>query len=75
MNLWFSQHIGISLGNDNDGQGCPIKGIIESGAIKGDGHIKLNDRIVKIGDETLIDATTQEARALLRKAALEDEVL
>ena len=63
------------MGNDNDGFGCPVKGIIESGAIKRDGHVKLNDRIVKIGDEPLKNATTQEARALLRQAALKDEVL
>lgn len=65
---------GISLGNDPDGQGCPVKGIIESGTIKKDGRIQINDRIVSIGDENLRNGTIQQARTVLRKAAMQDEV-
>lgn len=70
----FRMVSGISLGNDPDGQGCPVKGIIESGTIKKDGRIQINDRIVSIGDENLRNGTIQQARTVLRKAAMQDEV-
>lgn len=66
---------GISLGNDPDGYGFPVKGIIESGTIKRDGSIQINDRILKIGDQVLTNITIQQARAVLRKAAMQDEVV
>ena len=67
--------LGISLGNDPDGKGCPVIGILESGTIKRDGHVQSRDRIVSIDGESLRGGTIQEARALLRRAALQEEVV
>ena len=65
---------GITLATDTDGHGFPVKGIIESGTIKREGSIQINDRIVKIGNDFLTNFTIQQARAILRKAAMQDEV-
>uniref|UniRef100_A0A7M5XCZ7 Multiple PDZ domain protein n=1 Tax=Clytia hemisphaerica TaxID=252671 RepID=A0A7M5XCZ7_9CNID len=66
--------LGITLGEDKDGYGFPVKGIIESGTIKREGSIQINDRIVKIGTDVLKSFTIQQTRAILRKAAMTDEV-
>ena len=66
---------GITLGNDPDGSGCPVKGIIESGTVKRNGRIQINDRIMQIGNDNLKNATIQEARAALKKASQQDQVM
>jgi len=40
-----------------------------------EGSIQIDDRIVKIGDEPLQNHTIQQARAILRKAAMQDEIV
>ena len=68
-------YVGISVGNDPDGYGFPVKGIIDSGTIKRDGSIQINDRITQIGNDPLQNVTIQQARAILRKAAMQEEVV
>ena len=45
--------LGLTLGEDKDGLGTPVKTILENGTISRDGSIKLNDRIISINGENL----------------------
>ncbi|XP_065657579.1 multiple PDZ domain protein isoform X3 [Hydra vulgaris] len=70
-----SAGIGISLGDDPDGHGCPVKGIIESGSVKQNGNIQINDRIVSICGENLRQQSSQHARSVLQKASMQEKIV
>eukprot|EP00794_Sanderia_malayensis_P008083 gene8083-8948_t len=66
--------LGITLGDDKDGSGSPVLSVLENGTIIRDGSIKVSDRIVSINGEDLRNATSYQARGILRRTALQKEV-
>lgn len=61
---------GMTVSADKDGLGVIVRSIIHGGAISRDGRIAVGDCILSINEESTINLTNAQARAMLRRHSL-----
>lgn len=59
---------------DNGVNGCVVTSLAPSGAIFKDGRVQVGDYVVAINNESLRHVTSAQARAILRRSALQSEI-
>lgn len=65
-----SSSLGMTVSADKDGLGVIVRSIIHGGAISRDGRIAVGDCILSINEESTINLTNAQARAMLRRHSL-----
>ncbi|OBS81785.1 hypothetical protein A6R68_24225, partial [Neotoma lepida] len=60
----------MTVSADKDGLGVIVRSIIHGGAISRDGRIAVGDCILSINEESTINLTNAQARAMLRRHSL-----
>ncbi|XP_056661393.1 multiple PDZ domain protein isoform X36 [Monodelphis domestica] len=62
--------LGMTVSSNKDGSGVIVRSIIHGGAISRDGRIGVGDCILSINEESTINLTSAQARAMLRRHSL-----
>uniref|UniRef100_G3TKC2 Multiple PDZ domain protein n=1 Tax=Loxodonta africana TaxID=9785 RepID=G3TKC2_LOXAF len=62
--------LGMTVSANKDGLGMIVRSIIHGGAISRDGRIAVGDCILSINEESTINLTNAQARAMLRRHSL-----
>ncbi|XP_044541408.1 multiple PDZ domain protein [Gracilinanus agilis] len=62
--------LGMTVSSNKDGSGMIVRSIIHGGAISRDGRIGVGDCILSINEESTINLTSAQARAMLRRHSL-----
>ncbi|KAL1777075.1 multiple PDZ domain protein isoform X2 [Sigmodon hispidus] len=65
-----SSSLGMTVSANKDGLGVIVRSIIHGGAISRDGRIAVGDCILSINEESTINLTNAQARAMLRRHSL-----
>ncbi|XP_063107265.1 multiple PDZ domain protein isoform X3 [Cavia porcellus] len=62
--------LGMTVSANKDGLGMIVRSIIHGGAISRDGRIAVGDCIMSVNEESTINLTSAQARAMLRRHSL-----
>lgn len=66
---------GLEVESENEGvNGCVVTKITTNGAIARDGRLQTGDYLISINNESLRHVSSAQARAILRRAALQTDL-
>ncbi|XP_029461410.1 multiple PDZ domain protein isoform X2 [Rhinatrema bivittatum] len=65
-----SSSLGMTVSANKDGTGMIVRSIIHGGSVSRDGRINVGDCILAINEESTINLTNAQARAMLRRHSL-----